>query len=107
MGHDSTWRASQSVCDAGRCIRTAKSREPGMAGVAILRLVGLAHCTLFSLFDSAHQHRVLTVVCAIECRQQLPAFRREPRNLSVSDVAKHFRGSEGSIGVLGAGAALR
>ena len=41
---------------------------------------------------STHQHRVLTVVCAIECRQQLPAFRREPRNLSVSDVAKHFRG---------------
>ena len=31
------------------------------------------------------------MVCAIECRQQLPAFRREPRNIGVSDVAKHFR----------------
>ena len=44
-------------------------------------------------FDSpTHQRRVLTVVCAIECRQRLPAFRREPRNVSVSDVAEHFRG---------------
>ena len=45
-----------------------------------------------SLFDSTHQHRVFTVVRAIECRQSLPAFRREPRDIGVSDVAKHFRG---------------
>ena len=32
------------------------------------------------------------MVCAIECRQRLPAFRREPRDIGVSDVAKHFRG---------------
>ena len=43
------------------------------------------------LFNSpAHQHRVFTVVCAIEGRQQLPAFRREPLNVGVSDVAKYF-----------------
>jgi hypothetical protein len=32
------------------------------------------------------------VVCAIERRQRLPAFRREPLNVSMPDVAKHFRG---------------
>ncbi len=32
------------------------------------------------------------MVRAIECRQRLPAFRREPRDVGVSDVAKHFRG---------------
>ena len=31
--------------------------------------------------------RVLTVVRAFECRQQLPAFRPEPRDVSVTDVA--------------------
>ena len=36
------------------------------------------------------------MVCAIECRQPLPAFRREPRDIGVSDVAKHFR-IDGSI----------
>ena len=36
---------------------------------------------------------------AVEGRQQLPAFRREPRNLSVSDVAKQFGDSAASIGV--------
>ena len=50
--------------------------------------------TSSSLFDSSHQHRVLAVVCAIERRQRLPAFRREPRDVGVSDVAKHFRGSD-------------
>ena len=34
--------------------------------------------------------RVLTVVRAIERRQPLPAFRREPRHLGMRDVAKHF-----------------
>ena len=41
------------------------------------------------------------MVCAIECRQRLPAFRGEFRDIGVSDVAKHFRGSDGSIGVMG------
>jgi hypothetical protein len=41
-----------------------------------------------SSFDSSHQHRALSVVCAIECRQQLPAFRREPRDIGVWDVAE-------------------
>ena len=45
-----------------------------------------------SLVDSTDQHRVLTVVSGIERGQQLPAFRREPLTLSVSDVAKYFRG---------------
>jgi hypothetical protein len=40
-----------------------------------------------------HQHRVFTVVRAIESRQRLPAFRREPRDVGVSDVAKHFIGN--------------
>jgi len=51
----------------------------------------LDHHALSSLFDSTHQHRVLTVVRAIEGRHCLPAFRREPRGISVSDVAKLFR----------------
>jgi hypothetical protein len=43
------------------------------------------------LFGSpAHQHRVFTVVCAIECRQQLPAFRREVRDVGVWNVAEYF-----------------
>src|SRR5687768_2258704 len=52
-----------------------------------LRLLSLAHCTL-SLFYPAHQHRVLTVVCAIECRQQLPAFRRELLDGFVAHIAE-------------------
>jgi hypothetical protein len=42
------------------------------------------------LFESAHQHRVFTVVCAIECRQRLPAICREPRNVGLPHVPKHF-----------------
>ena len=49
--------------------------------------------TSSSLFESTHRHRVLTLLCAIECRQQLPAFSYEPRNLGMPDVAKHFRGA--------------
>ena len=33
------------------------------------------------------------MVRAIECWQSLPALRREPRDVGVSDVAKHFRTS--------------
>ena len=43
------------------------------------------------LLVSAHQHRIVTVVRAIKRRQRLPAFRREPLNVSVPNVAKHFR----------------
>ena len=47
-----------------------------------------------------------TVVCAIECGQQLPAFRREPRDIGVSDVAKHFPISGHLAGMLGVGAGV-
>ena len=44
------------------------------------------------LFNSpSHQRRVLSVVCAIERRQQLPAFRREPRYVSMLDIAEQLR----------------
>ena len=53
----------------------------------------------------SHQAGIFTVVRAIECRQRLPAFRREPRDIGVSDVAKYFE-SNGSIAVLVVGVTL-
>ena len=46
------------------------------------------------------------MVCAVECRQQLPAFRREPRDIGVPDVAEHFRGARWFNCPLGAGAGV-
>ena len=46
---------------------------------------------LSSLFDSSHQHRVFAVVRTLEGRRCLPAFRRESRNVSVSNIAEYFR----------------
>ena len=54
-----------------------------------------------TLFNSTHQYRVLTVVCAIECGQQLPAIRRELRDVSVSDVPEYFRGIRGFSRLIG------
>ena len=57
--------------------------------------------TSSSLLESAHQHRVLAVMCAIECGQLLPTLLCEFRNVSVSDVAKYSEQSDGSMGAIG------
>ena len=54
----------------------------------------------------SHQAGIFAVVRAIEGRQRLPAFRREPRDIGVSDVAKHFRGVRWFNRVLGVGAGV-
>ena len=69
----------------GNCQRTRRRAHSGPCG-GISTLMHRHPCS-----NSAHQHRVLTVVGAIEGRHCLPAFRREPRGISVSDVAKLFR----------------
>ena len=45
------------------------------------------------------------MVRALEGWRRLPAFRREPRNVGVSDVAKHFRASD-DYRCVGAGVTL-
>ena len=84
--------------------RGARRAMKGARGNDIRATMGLAaaapldrHAST-SLFDSSHQHRVFTVVRAIESRQRLPAFRRESRNVGVSNIVEYFRARCGGYG---------
>jgi hypothetical protein len=76
-------RTYHDIISSAALHRSARRRALGIAMIG-----GRPGTGSISFGSPPHQHRVLTVVCAVACRQQFPALRRELFHVSMLDIAE-------------------